>query len=95
MSMNSVVVHADREDALKDLDLTMDMFTPQCILGKGSYGTTLQAEFKDLEGKSEKFALKFLFKTQVAKTKRFHHVVHEKEILSQMSSPFVMKYYGE
>ena len=93
--MNSVVVHTDRQDALKDIILCADMFKPLCILGKGSYGTTLKSQFTDSEGNTENYALKYLFKSHVASSKQFHNVRNEREILSQLNHPFVMKFFGK
>ena len=62
------------------------------VLGSGSFGTVVLAEYKEAE--SERYALKLLSKCDVMETGQLRHVLDERKLLSKMDSPFILKMSG-
>lgn len=63
-------------------------FNMLSVLGSGSFGTVLLAEYE-----SRTYAIKKLPKSRICKTE-FDQVVLEKQILMQMDDPFILRLYG-
>jgi len=70
-------------------------FEMKCVLGSGSFGVVVLAEYKDAgQTQAQRFALKLLSKCDVMETGQLRHVLDERKLLSQMDSPFILKMYG-
>jgi len=68
---------------LEDFDLLK-------IIGKGSYGTVVQVRLKDT---GDIFAMKVIDKKFVVEKNEIQHTISERNILSKVNHPFIMKLY--
>jgi protein kinase A/protein kinase X len=71
-------------------DIAIKDFVLGGALGKGTFGTVMQGEFK-YHTSNHVFALKILKKEQLIKLKQVEHIKSEKEILSFVSHPFIVE----
>lgn len=70
-------------------------FKMKCILGTGSFGVVLMAEYRpNNEPKPTSYALKCLSKVAVVETGQLRHVLDERKILAMMESIFILRLYG-
>ena len=86
-----------REDKMttrvpKERKFDYTKFEMKVVLGSGSFGTVVLAEYKEAE--SERYALKLLSKCDVMETGQLRHVLDERKLLSKMDSPFILKMSG-
>jgi serine/threonine protein kinase len=68
--------------------LSINSFTMMCVIGKGSYAEVILARKKDT-GKI--FALKILKKKKIEQRNQKEHVRTERNILTEMNHPFLIK----
>lgn len=70
-------------------------FQMNSILGEGSFGTVILAQYP-VEGTSSSlsYALKCLSKAAVVSSGQVRHVIDERKVLSELDCPFIIKLYG-
>lgn len=87
--MNAVIETYTQEiSRLATEKLTIDSFTLMCVIGKGSYAEVILARKKDT-GKI--YALKILKKKKIEQRNQKEHVKTERDILTEMNHPFLIK----
>ena len=83
------------EALAREIKFDSTKFRMKCILGKGSFGVVLMAEYRiDKESKPTVYALKCLSKVGVIETGQLRHVLDERKLLSMMNSQFILKLFG-
>lgn len=70
--------------------LTIDDFTSQSVIGKGSYAKVVLVKKKD---SGELFAMKILKKENVERKKQERHVKTERDVQINIDHPFVIKFF--
>jgi CRP-like cAMP-binding protein len=89
---------SDKENVLKSRETVFDStkFKMKCVLGTGSFGVVLMAEYRKDSSEVEPtfYALKCLSKVAVVETGQLRHVLDERKILALMNSRFVLRLYG-
>lgn len=68
---------------------TPNKFNMQFVLGSGTFGRVFLAEYED----GNQYALKCIQKSKISK-EELEQIMNEKDILKQLSSPFVLRLYG-
>jgi len=68
----------------------LDSFELLKIIGKGSYGTVVQVRYKET---GDIFAMKVIDKKFIVEKKEVQHTISERNILSKVNNPFIMKLY--
>jgi len=72
-----------RQFGIDDFDLLK-------IIGKGSYGTVVQVRLKDT---GDIFAMKVIDKKFIVEKNEIQHTISERNILSKVNHPFIMKLF--
>ena len=70
--------------------LSIDDFTSQSVIGKGSYAKVVLVKKKD---SGELFAMKILKKENVERKKQERHVKTERDVQINIDHPFVIKFF--
>jgi len=83
-------VTENEEDGITTKDVDLDSFELLKIIGKGSYGTVVQVRYKET---GDIFAMKVIDKKFIVEKKEVQHTISERNILSKVNNPFIMKLY--
>lgn len=76
-----------------EIDFDSTKFKMKCILGLGSFGMVVLAEYPHDDCK-KLYALKCLSKVAVVETGQLRHVLDERKILAMLNNKFVLKLFG-
>lgn len=79
--------------ALKEKIFDVSKFKMKCILGSGSFGVVIAAEYREGD-EVQLYALKALSKLSIIETGQLRHALDERKLLATMNSPFVLKLFG-
>ena len=66
----------------------IDDFSMLCTIGEGSYATVILVKKKDTK---KLFALKIMKKKHIKKKKQKKHIKEERNVLTEINFPFVVK----
>lgn len=80
--------------AIGDKKLQLSDFDLQATVGTGTFGRVRVVKFKDSEITQMPCALKILQKYRVIDMKQVDHVNAEKDVLKQLSHPFIVNLFG-
>lgn len=91
----SSINKSDAPKKSRELVFDSTKFKMKCVLGTGSFGVVLMAEYrKEINEPGTSYALKCLSKVAVVETGQLRHVLDERKILALMDSRFVLRLYG-
>jgi serine/threonine protein kinase len=76
-----------RAATFKYVSLTMNSFTIISVIGRGSYGKVMLCE---LTATKQLFAIKSVHKDRLIQSKRTHTILYERNILSNITHPFIV-----
>lgn len=86
---------ASMKSAKKEIKFDGSKFKMKHVLGSGSFGVVILAEYKpSKEATPITLALKCLSKFSVVETGQLRHVLDERKLLASMDSPFILHLYG-
>lgn len=71
-------------------EITCQHFNPIKVIGKGGFSTVIQVRKKDT---GQLYAIKTINKQFIVKEDKVYQMVNEKDIMTKMSHPFIVKLY--